>query len=148
MAYLTVVEAAGLSGLSPHEVRELIQRGHLPARLVPAEAGPAYLVDNDTLVALSLRGLASGAPNWRTGNSAESAPLLGALLGLRAALARRQAASSAPSRSTTANPEARRRGAIGLSRDELQILAARVDRLLWVEEAQSLQASTPAVAPR
>jgi excisionase family DNA binding protein len=144
MAYLTVVEAAGLSGLSPDTIRGLIQSGRLPARFVPADAGPAYLIDSDTLDALALRQKPSPSPtNERDEQQPrESVRLRAALLGLRAALARRQTEPPVDGASPPVGSLSRRRGAGGLSQQELRLLSARVDRLLWAEPDCSVRPSS------
>jgi hypothetical protein len=134
MSYLTVVEAAGLSGLPPETIRDLIRSGRVPATTVLADTGradlPAYLIESDLLPRLASSCQTAAAEIDNDAESPDGARLRRALLGLRAALARRQVVSAnRPAR--TAAPTACARRASGLSRSELRALSSRVDRLLW-----------------
>ncbi len=128
---LTLVEAAGLSGVPTERLRALIESGHLAASAVRLEHGSVYLVESEQLERLSARPEEPGSPRAPDGSD----PLAEALAGLQAALARRTAArSSAVHEARPANPspgpETPRRPACGLSQPELRRLAARVERLL------------------
>jgi hypothetical protein len=134
MAFMTVVEVAGLSGLPPDTVRELIEGGQLAARAVPSENGVAYLVESDQLQSL---GFSTGRAERLLGvpQVVHATTLQEALAGLQAALARRSTKVSPGEVNTSARSgfvrrPFPRRPASGLSEAELQDLAERIDRLL------------------
>jgi hypothetical protein len=127
VALVSVIEAAGLSGLPPEAIRRLIRGGRLRAVAVPLGARSDYLLESSQLEPLA-------GPSGR-----DLSPLVDALAGLRAAIGRRRLEAEArleaedeePGRAPGAPTRARpRRGVSGLGETELRALAGRVERLL------------------
>jgi hypothetical protein len=133
MAVLTIVEAAGLSGLEPGTIREMIEGGRLRARSVPLVVGCTYLLETDQLDRLPRQHTAPGGTMDRQPSGA-STGLESALDGLRAALARWRQASRVRSAENDERPLARPlpngRTASGPREAELRTLAERVEDLL------------------
>ena len=137
MGLLTVVEAAGLSGLPPEVIRDLIGRGRLPARSVALPGGLAYLIEAADLEHFTSDGLSTLNQSPGVPTAARQACLEAALAGLQAALARRRSPADAttpragpddqPSPVSSLPPG---RTTLGLSQDEVGALVARVDGLL------------------
>lgn len=120
MALVTLVEAAGLSGLELNELRGLIERGRLAARAVPLEHGSVYLLESAALEPMPAGGR----------------PLAEALAGLRAALLRRRLHAEARLEADDEAPRGERRPpgrtlSTRLDGAALASLSERVDRLLW-----------------
>ena len=132
MALVTVVEAAGLSGLPPERIRALIETGQLTAQAVPLDHGPVYLVESAQIE--SIVSPPSTPAARRVAATPSRDPLVDALAGLRAALVRRRLLAERASdddEDTSPRPAPpRRRLSNGLPDGELRALAARVDRLL------------------
>lgn len=122
MALVSVVEAAGLSGLPPDAIRALISTGSLQAVAVPIGCGPAYLVESEQLELLER------SASERRGRLVE------ALAGLQAAIGRRRVAAEARLEADDdegPRPAARACGGVGgLGAVELRSLAGLVERLL------------------
>lgn len=119
MTLVTLVEAAGLSGLQIHDLRAMIERGRLPARTVALDHGSVCLVESSALERVPPRGDA----------------LAEALAGLRAALLRRRLRTEALLEADDEAPRVdrsppRRALASRLDGAALASLAERVDRLL------------------
>ena len=132
MALITVVEAAGLSGLSPERIQALIEGGRLPAQAVPLDHRSVYLIESAELESIAAHLPEPGAA--RTAACAERDPLVEALAGLRAALVRRRLVAETESDEEEAShprrSAPRRSVSSRLPEPELRTLAARVDRLL------------------
>ena len=143
MGLLTVVEAAGLCGVPPDQIRSLIQSGCLPARSVSVPGTLAYLIESSDLEPFQppdpgKAELPIPAPSHRSGLEAALADVQAALAELRAL--RDQATKLLPSEEQLdcgmSLPGSR--GAIGLSQAELGALATRIDRLLTLDLSPDL----------
>ena len=129
MALVTVVEAAGLCGLAPERIRELIERGGLAAQRVALPGGAAFLIELDEVERLRGGGVLPAA-----GAVGAVSALEGALDGLRASLARWRdgagMAVDADEEGPLNRPMPAGRTASGPRAAELESLATRMERLL------------------
>ena len=136
---VTMAEAAGLSGLAPDRIRELIDDGRLAADWVRLPVGSTYLIRMRQLEPFRSARAPGVAQSVAMAPPAPPASpdLEAALAGLQAALARRRTYPRAlsetdelPDERPTPTARPPRRPIGGLSAAELQALAAGIDRLL------------------